>query len=296
MSSNKAQKLANKFGGGKVFTNIEKMAKSNAIDCVYIASPNSLHYKHAITFLEHKKHVICEKPIFSNKKELMEAFQVAKKHGVFLFEAIRNLYTPNFKKLQQELEKVGKIRSAFFHRVRYSSRYELYLKGNCSNVFSLESSGGALMAVGVYPVHLAVALFGEPIKVLYTPVKLSTGVDCSGTLILEYSNFICTMMCSTISTSFLPCEIHGEKGTISFEDSTKINNMRCVNHDKRQLSVVSSSDIEHDICYEIEYFLKMIKENNLKDYEKSQTQSLLVLEIIDKARKQNQITFTNELQ
>src|SRR5690625_4309748 len=123
-SHNKAQKIANKFGGGKVFTNLATMAKSNVIDCVYIASPNSLHYEHAITFLENKKHVICEKPIFSNRKELMEAFQIAKKHGVFLFEAMRNLYTPNFKKLLKELDKVGKIRSVFFHRVRYSSRYE----------------------------------------------------------------------------------------------------------------------------------------------------------------------------
>jgi len=79
----KAKNLAEQYGIETIFTDLEAMAKSDAIDCVYIASPNSLHFEQAILFLMHNKHVICEKPIFSNEKELDEAFRIADKHGIF---------------------------------------------------------------------------------------------------------------------------------------------------------------------------------------------------------------------
>lgn len=46
------------------------MAKSDTIDAVDIASPNSLHASQAITFLSNGKYVLCEKPMASNTKEV----------------------------------------------------------------------------------------------------------------------------------------------------------------------------------------------------------------------------------
>src|SRR5579875_3241759 len=89
-SEAKARELANTYQAVNSYTDLEQMAKSSEIQAVYIASPNSLHFKQAITFLKHKKHVICEKPIFSTSAELEEAYRVAEENGVYLFEAIRN--------------------------------------------------------------------------------------------------------------------------------------------------------------------------------------------------------------
>ena len=69
-SESKAREYANKYGVKDIFTNLEEMAKSDLIDAVYIATPNSLHAEQSILFLENKKHVLCEKAFGSNLKEV----------------------------------------------------------------------------------------------------------------------------------------------------------------------------------------------------------------------------------
>ena len=56
----------------------------------------------------------------------------------------------------------GNLRSAMFPYIQYSSRYDLFLQGEEPNIFSSTFSGGALVDLGVYPLFLAVGLFGEP--------------------------------------------------------------------------------------------------------------------------------------
>lgn len=60
-SLEQAQHFANDFSVEHLFTSLEAMAESDAIDAVYIASPNALHFSQTQLFLSHKIHVICEK-------------------------------------------------------------------------------------------------------------------------------------------------------------------------------------------------------------------------------------------
>src|SRR5689334_1837122 len=71
------RELGDIYGAKHFYTDLDEMAASPEIQAVYIASPNSLHFEQAIMFLKNKKHVICEKPIFSNSKELEEAYRAA---------------------------------------------------------------------------------------------------------------------------------------------------------------------------------------------------------------------------
>ena len=56
--------------------------KSKNVDIVYVASPNSLHYPQCKMALEHKKHVINEKPFTPTLKECNDLFEIAQKNGV----------------------------------------------------------------------------------------------------------------------------------------------------------------------------------------------------------------------
>ncbi|HBF37259.1 MAG TPA: oxidoreductase, partial [Firmicutes bacterium] len=58
----RALEFATKYSVEHIFTNLENMAKSDVIDAVYIASPNCCHARQAILFMNHHKHVLCEKP------------------------------------------------------------------------------------------------------------------------------------------------------------------------------------------------------------------------------------------
>ena len=63
-----AIQFASKYAGEiQLFTDLTSMAACPDIDAVYIASPNSLHYSQSKLFLEHGKHVICEKDVYKRQ-------------------------------------------------------------------------------------------------------------------------------------------------------------------------------------------------------------------------------------
>src|SRR5699024_1979312 len=101
----KAADFAKKHGANQYITDLEAMDNSELIYCIYIASPNYMLFEHTLLFLKNKKHVICEKPIFSNKAELKKAYEVAEANDVYLFEAMRNIVTPGFQLLKDNLNK-----------------------------------------------------------------------------------------------------------------------------------------------------------------------------------------------
>ncbi|WKB36483.1 Gfo/Idh/MocA family oxidoreductase [Terrilactibacillus sp. S3-3] len=232
----KAAAFASKHRAERWYTSLEDLAQADDVEVVYVASPNALHFEQVKLMLNSNKHVICEKPIFTTLKEYDQAFAIAENHGVFLFEAIRNIQTPVFKRLKQELHRAGKIRSSILKLIQYSSRYDAFLSGDIPNVFffSPEFAGGALEDLGVYVLYTAVGLFGKPKAAHYYPVMLPSGVDGSGTLILEYDDFVCTLLCSKIAHSSSPSEIHGEKGTFSINSTSDIAKLQFTNaHSKK---------------------------------------------------------------
>ncbi|PEL12092.1 Gfo/Idh/MocA family protein [Bacillus sp. AFS017336] len=286
-----AKAFALKHNAPNYFTNIEELAKSPEVEIVYIASPNSLHYEQAILLLQNKKHVICEKPIFSTTKELDHAFKVAEENGVYLFEAIRNFHSPNFTALKEGLAKIGQIRSANLHYLQYSSKYDAFLRGENPNVFSPEFSGGALVDLGVYPVYVLIGLFGKPSSVDYTPVKLRTGIDGSGTLVLNYEDFTCSIQCSKVSQSYIESEITGEIGSLVIDKPSPISKITLINHKSKQRESLEVNQVENDMLYEIQDFTRIIKESNQAEYENLKEHSKVVLTVTETARKKGGIVF-----
>lgn len=293
-SEEKAEAFAHKHHSPSYFTNLELMAENEAIDCVYIASPNSLHFEQAMLFLKNKKHVICEKPIFSNTAEFEAAHRKAEENGVFLFEALRGIHTPNFKELKKQLNSIGKVRNVLLHRNKYSSRYEDVLRGEVPNIFSLQYSGGALVDLGVYPLSLAIALFGKPDKVSYSAALLSTGVDGSGTMVLEYPEFVCTILCSKISTSYMNSEIQGEQGTIQIDDTGSIANIIRIDNHSGEQHVIGEEQSAKNMKFEIAEFQRIIENTERAEYEKLTQISREILEMTEAARKQNGIFYHSD--
>ncbi|SFE22506.1 Predicted dehydrogenase [Lentibacillus persicus] len=292
--TDKAETFAEKHNADFVFTNIKEMAAAEELDAVYIASPNTLHFDHVLTFLEHKKHVICEKPIFSNLKEWEKAHVTASKNNVFLFEAMRNLHSPNFKSLQEGLKQIGQVRSMVLPFVQYSSRYDKYLAGEEPNIFTTKFSGGALVDLGVYPLSLSVGLFGKPDTAAYFPVKLESGVDGSGTLILKYPEFTGTILCSKIAQSSNHCEIHGEKGTLFFENPGNMYTPSVVINGTEEEIRLEADDHPNNMVYEAEEFARIIESGDIDAYEWLKQISYDVLEVTEKVRKENGIIFDSE--
>lgn len=261
-SLEQAQTFANDYPVEHLFTSLDAMAQSEDIDAVYIASPNSLHFPQTKLFLQHKKHVICEKPLASNLHEVEQAIALARENQVVLFEAFKTASLPNFQILQQSLEKVGPIRKAFINYCQYSSRYQRYLDGENPNTFNPAFSNGSIMDIGFYCLASAVALWGEPKQVQASASLLDSGVDAHGIAVLDYGDFSVTLQHSKVSDSTLPSEIQGEAGALVIE---KISECQKVAFIPRGSKAQDLSQPQHinTMLYEAEEFARLVENNEV---------------------------------
>lgn len=74
----KAQAFASQYGAEKAYGNYSEMLQDPEIDVVYISTPHSNHYEYIIESLQNNKHVLCEKAITVNSKQLQEIAELAK--------------------------------------------------------------------------------------------------------------------------------------------------------------------------------------------------------------------------
>jgi scyllo-inositol 2-dehydrogenase (NADP+) len=286
----RAKEFAAQFGAPFTFTDMESMAASEEVDAVYIASPNSLHAEQAIICLNHGKHVLCEKPLASNPAEVKEMVQAAKNNGVLLMEALKTTMLPNFKSIQENLHKIGPIRRYAASYCQYSSRYDKYKEGTVLNAFDPAFSNGSLMDIGIYSIYPAIVLFGKPQAVKATGVRLRSGVDGEGTVLLQYEDMDAVIMHSKITDSYIPSEIQGEAGSILIDKISTADHVKIHYRDGR-IEDISRPQFEESMYYEAEEFIRLIKSNQLESSINSYAHSLLVAQIMEEARQQIGIVF-----
>ncbi|TLS37110.1 Gfo/Idh/MocA family protein [Pseudalkalibacillus caeni] len=286
----KASEFAEKYSVVHTYTSLTEMAESDAIDAVYIASPNSFHAEQGILFLNNNKHVLCEKPIASNQSELEKMIAAAKANDVLLMEAMKSTILPAFKSIQENLHKIGKIRRFAVSYNQYSSRYDAYKSGTIKNAFKPEFSNGALMDLGIYCLYPLAVLFGEPEQIKASGVKLKSGVDGEGTVLLTYNDMEAVAMYSKITDSALPSEIQGENGSIVI---TKISELEEIKIHYRDGSVedISIPNKKPSMAYELEEFITLITNGKTESKINSFEHSLLTLKMMDEARSQMGIVF-----
>ncbi len=283
------KKLADAFQIKNVYTDLEEMMQNDDIDCIYIASPNSLHYEHAKMALRHNKHVICEKPFTSTVAQLTSLIDLAQKKKKMLFEAIVTIHMPNYISMKENLPKLGAIRAVQCNFSQYSSRYDKFLNGETPNVFNPEFSGGALSDINIYNLHFVMNMFGKPYNVEYFP-NMQRGIDTSGILILEYDTFKAVCVGCKDTKSHNISQIQGEKGYITLNSETS----RCANYsittnDGTQLPSVKQNDIA--LYYELKDFVKIIESNDMQACMSLLEYSKSVMEVYETARKKAGIRF-----
>ncbi|MDL2214909.1 Gfo/Idh/MocA family oxidoreductase [Dysgonomonas sp. OttesenSCG-928-M03] len=272
------------------FTSLEEMASSNLIDAVYIASPNFLHTSQSILFMQHGKHVLCEKPLASNSREAKLMTDTASRYNVVLMEAMKPTLTPNFLSIKRHIKEIGTIRRYFSCYCQYSSRYDKLKEGIVLNAFNPEYSNGAVMDLGVYTIYPMVVLFGRPQKIDATGLILSTGVDGQGAVNFEYKDMNATILYSKIADSFLPTEIQGEKATIISDRINTISkvNLRYRDGSEKDISVPVN---KNEYFYEIAEFIDLVENGRSQSEINSHENSLITMEIIDEIRKQLGVVF-----
>ena len=291
----KAKDFCSKLDIAYPFDDYDKMINSDLINFIYIASPNSLHYKQCEKALLANKNVILEKPFSSNATLANKLVQLAKSKNLYLFEAITTIHNPLLKEIKQHLDSIGPIRLVQANMSQYSRKYDLFLQGEKPNVFTLDYSGGALMDLNIYNIHLITKLFNKPNSVNYNAI-IQEGIDTAGVLTLNYDNFICTLLSAKNTPSHSFIQIQGEKGYIYIDKASSIIGSYSLN-----LRLDSSNNIiskQHDTYdnyqNEIQCFYNIYKNNNYDKCYELLEHSLMVMDIIDKAKASSNIIFKED--
>ena len=80
----RADEYAAKHDVASAYTSYEEMLADPAVEVVYIASPNALHYEQVVAAAKAGKHVYCDKPLAMNAKEARLAVDACRDAGVKL--------------------------------------------------------------------------------------------------------------------------------------------------------------------------------------------------------------------
>ena len=316
-SEESAAALAAKHGIEKTFTDIDAMASDPSIDAIYIGTPNHTHHDIAIRCMNHGKHVLCEKPLASNAREVSEMIAAAKANGVILMEAMISTLSPNFRMVQERLKTMGKVRHYSGTFCQFSSKYDKLqriLNGEDSSPvpssFNPDCSGGSLMDIGIYPIYPMVTLFGRPksVKADITTCDVPTSrgmkpVDLQGCVVYEYDGMSAVTMYSKIADSRLRTEISCQEGILSLDQIHITRQVDFIPHGAPTSGRASGPSVQ-DItvpCDPDEYlcefreFIDVLESGRQESGNNSLDNSLAVAEIMDEIRRQGGIIFPADL-
>lgn len=290
----KGQSFAQKHGVEKVYTDMEQFLADERVNCVYVASPNILHYEQTKRALLAGKHVLCEKPFCTRLEDAKELVSLAKEKGLFLMEAVPTTYLPNYSILKDALVKIGKIKLVQGNFSQYSSRYDAFLRGELPNVFNPEFAGGSLMDINFYNVYLNIALFGKPKTAVYYPnLAENVKIDTSGILLMQYEDFVSTNVGAKDTWGVNFFQIEGEKGYIYAEGgSVSMNELRVVTKDSEEW-FVGQKDMER-WSYEIRHLTEILLADDYETIYQKLDITLDTVEVIEQARKNAGIYFPGD--
>lgn len=141
------------------YDHFEEYLSSGAVDAVYVALPNDLHYEYVVRAARARVHVLCEKPLAMSSAEAERMIAACDDNGVKLMVGYRlHFEGANLAALEAiDSRRLGDPR--FF-----ASTFSMQIRPN--NIRTQRARGGGpLHDIGIYCVNAARALFrAEPIE------------------------------------------------------------------------------------------------------------------------------------
>lgn len=158
------------------FDSYESLIEEEGIDAIYIATPHPDHFNLSLASLNHKKAVLCEKPMTMNATETMILIDAARKNKVALMEAFMYKTHPQTKKvldlISKHLDGPVEIKADFCFSVEVPQTHRLVNK---------ELGGGSIMDIGCYPLSMSRLIVGAVNKKLFSnPIEIQAEGELNG--------------------------------------------------------------------------------------------------------------------
>lgn len=275
----KAQGFCEQYAIPNYYGSYEEALNDANVDVVYIAVPHNHHYELIKAALHAGKHVLCEKVITINGKQLQEIMALAKEKQLYVAEAMTIFNMPLYRKLKEwiqenDLGPLKMIQASFgsFKEIDPSVYY-----------FNKELAGGALFDIGTYALSFVrYFLSSTPTEILTMGNLHESGVDETSAIILRNKE----QEMATVSLTFrakMPKQgiVAFEKGFFTIMDYPRATEATFTSYDGKQ-QTIEAGDSAEALNYEVANVTEMIlakKENH------TLTLTADVVEIMDVARK-----------
>lgn len=182
-SIEKAKEFATEHNIPAAYGSYEEMLDDPEVDLVYIATPHSHHFAHAMLALEHGKPVLVEKAFTANAKQAEILIETARSKGLFITEAIWTRYMPLSHKIREIME------SGIIGDPRIITATLCYMMEHKERIVRPDLCGGALLDLGVYALNFARMYFGTDIVKTVSNCHLGpTGMDMHESISLSYAD------------------------------------------------------------------------------------------------------------
>lgn len=269
----KAVSFAEKYQVPKVYDDFHEMFYDPAVDVIYITTPHNTHIGFVREALKNKKHVLCEKSITLNSRELEEAVQLAAENQVIFAEAMTIWHMPIYKKLwsivdncsgaagaggkqciemnhdaaAEEVPYLGKVQMI---QLNFGSFKEYDMK---NRFFNMDLAGGALLDIGVYALSLARSFMTKQPNQIQSQVKYApTGADeQAGILLMNSEGQMATIALSLHSKQPKRAVISCEKGYIEIMEYPRAEKAIIVEAESGKRHEITSGSTANALYYEM---------------------------------------------
>ena len=245
----KAVAFAEKYGIKKVYDNYNAMFTDPDIDVIYITTPHNTHINFMRRAIENGKHILVEKSITLNSRELDEAIALADKKGVVIGEAMTIYHMPIYKKLKEILES-GKLGKVNLITMNFGSFKEYDMN---NRFFNKNLAGGAMLDIGVYALSfIRWFMDSKPDQLLSQVKPAPTGVDeQAGLLLMNQEGQMASVMLSLHSKQPKRGMVSCEKGYIEIMEYPRAWEARITYTDSGETEVIQTGEHADALAYEL---------------------------------------------
>lgn len=277
----KALDFAERYGVQKVYDQIDEVFEDEAVDIIYITSPHNTHYEFMKKALEHGKHILVEKSITLNSRELDEMIALAAEKKLVLAEAMTIWHMPIYKKLW-EIVQSGQLGKVQIITMNFGSFKEY----NMSNrFFNMNLAGGAMLDIGVYALSIVRSFMEEKPEDIVSQWKASpTGSDEQATILLKNKQEqMATVALSMHSKQPKRAMISCEKGYIEIMEYPRADKAVIVDAESGERTEIESGENANALYYEMMDMEQAVRSGDASNMQLQYSKD--VMDIMTKLRK-----------
>lgn len=251
----KAEKFAQTHEIALSFDNYFDIVRHPDVDVIYISTRHDDHYEHIMLALQHKKHVLVEKPMVLTKAQAEACFKFASVNKVFLMEAQKMLFLPLIKKVQKMVDQgvIGELR-LIETSFSYADRFDF---GHWMLSFE---HGGGLYATASYGLQFSSVFAKSPIANITALASLyPNNADRYGIATILYENGILahTRFGTDVETRNR-AYLYGSKGYIQIDLFWKNDFAKLYLRNESPQDI--HADTINDMVYEVQHVIDRIQD------------------------------------